>query len=119
MRGRGLVFGLMGLAAVALGAHAASPNVCAKPSEMTLSGTLRAMQSLREEPQAEVETYFDIELASPICGKSTVKASVIGLIPCANGDAVTIEGEFSPPSQLTGMARMKGDRGGVRCEGKR
>jgi hypothetical protein len=119
MRACGLVLGLAGLVAMTTGAQAGTPDVCAKPSEMTLSGTLRGMQSLREEPQAEVETYFDIELASPICGKATVKASVIGFIPCANGDAVTMTGEFSPPSKLTGMARMKGDVSGLRCEEKR
>ena len=115
---RGLIVALTGMAAITAGALAGAPDACSKPSEMTLSGTVRSMQSMREEPQAEVETYFEIELASPVCGKSSVNASLIGLIPCANGDAVTVTGEFSPPSKLTGMARIRADRGGVRCEEK-
>lgn len=81
---------------------------------MTLSGTIRTLQSMREEPQAEMETYFDIDLKSPVCGKTSVTAAVIGSIPCKIGDDVTATGEFTPPSKMFDTARLRAT-GGVSC----
>lgn len=86
----------------------AAPNATCKPqSLMTLSGTIRTLQSMREEPQAEIETYFDIALSVPVCGKTTVTASTIGRIACKVGDSVIATGEFDPPSKMFDTARLR------------
>lgn len=91
-------------------------DVCKTPSVVTLSGKIHALQSMREEPEAEVETFFDLLLPSPVCGKLTVSASVIGVIPCREGETVTMTGEFSPPSRMFDTARLRGVRGHVDCK---
>jgi hypothetical protein len=91
-------------------------DVCKTPSVVTLSGKIHALQSMREEPEAEVETFFDLLLPSPVCGKLTVSASVIGVIPCREGETVTMTGEFSPPSRMLDTARLRGVRGHVDCK---
>ena len=96
-------------------AGASTAEFCPKASDIALRGTIHGIQSMREEPQAAVETFFNIDVPSPICGKNTVTASVIGLIPCSEGDAITMTGEFSPPSQMFDTARLRGDRGGITC----
>ena len=117
MRANGaiLAIGVLGLMAAGASAGAPKAEFCPKASDMALRGTIHGIQSMREEPQAEVETFFTIDLPSPICGKSTVTASVIGLIPCTEGDAITMSGDFSPPSQMFDTARLHGDRGGITC----
>ena len=119
MRANGVILaiGVLGLMAAMWPVHADTikTGFCPKAGDMALRGTIHGIQSMREEPQAEVETFFTIDLASPICGKSTVTASVIGLIPCTEGDAITMDGDFSPPSQMFDTARLHGDRGGITC----
>jgi hypothetical protein len=89
----------------------AAPAVsCTAPSTVTVSGTIQKLQSMREEPQAEVQTFFDLVLDSPLCGKQHLNASVTGLIPCANGDTITMTGEFSPPDKMFDMAFLRGQR---------
>jgi hypothetical protein len=91
-------------------AEPARPDVCVKASVMTLTGKIRSLQSMREEPQAEIESFFYLDLASPLCGKTEVSASVIGTILCAEGDTVTLTGEFSPPEKMFDTARLRGRR---------
>ena len=81
---------------------------------MTLTGKIRALQSMREEPQAEIETYFSLDLPAPLCGAATVSASVVGTIPCAEGDTITLTGDFSPPEKMFNTARL-GGHGVVAC----
>jgi hypothetical protein len=114
LRRRGLWRTGMLLVAVAVlrpaNAVPATPDVCVKASVMTLTGKIRSLQSMREEPQAEIESFFHLDLASPLCGKTEVSASVIGTIPCAEGDTVTLTGEFSPPEKMFDTARLRGQR---------
>ena len=108
------VFGLVAaMSPASVGASTA--EFCPKASDVALRGTIHGIQSMREEPQAGVETFFNIDVPSPICGKNTVTASVIGVIPCSEGDTITITGDFSPPSKMFDTARLRGDRGGVSC----
>ena len=93
---------------------AAAAENCTKPENVTLTGKVHALQSMREEPQAEMQTFFNLELATPYCGKSVINASVIGKIECAEGSTVAMTGELSPPSALTGMAFFRG-RAPVSC----
>ncbi len=106
---------LVAAAALMMPALAASPENCTVESDMSLSGTIADIQSMREEPQAEIETYFKIALTAPVCGKQSVTASAIGLIPCRTGDAVTVTGRFSPPSKMFDTARIHGERETIRC----
>jgi hypothetical protein len=96
-------------------AATAASTACTKATEMTLSGKVRQIQSLREEPQAEIETWFWLDIPAPICGKTSISASVIGPIPCSEGDAIALSGEFSPPSPMTDTARIRAQRGTVSC----
>ncbi|MDE1939995.1 MAG: hypothetical protein KGI68_13320, partial [Alphaproteobacteria bacterium] len=89
-------------------------DICKTPSVVTLTGKIRSPQSMREEPQAELQTYFFLDLAAPLCGTTTVSASVIDRLPCAEGDTVTMTGEFSPPEKMFNTAFFRG-RAPVSC----
>ncbi len=91
-------------------AEAGNAISCTAPGTATLTGKVRQLQSMREEPQAEVQTFFHLELAAPLCGMQEVNASVIGLVPCANGDTVTMTGEYSPPDKMFNMAFFRGHK---------
>jgi hypothetical protein len=82
---------------------------------MTLKGRAESIQSMREEPQAEMETFFVIQVSPPLCGKNVVTASIIGTLPCTEGSFITITGTFSPPSKMFDTARLRGERSGLRC----
>ena len=105
----------LGLMATPMRADAAMPDACTKSSEITLKGRVNDIQSMREEPQAEIETFFVITLGEPICGKEKVTTSIIGKLACRDGDFITITGTFSPPSKMFDTARLKGERSGLRC----
>jgi len=99
--------GIWAAAAAVFCISGALADDCPGPSTLTVNGTIHKISTMREEPQALPETFFTIALAKSICGKSEITANTIGAIPCAEGDAVEAKGEFSPPSQLTGVARLK------------
>lgn len=90
------------------------PDLCKSTSVMTLTGKIRAIQSMREEPQAEVQTFFLLDLPAPLCGARTVTASTIGPIACGENDTVEITGEYSPPEKMFNTARLR-SRQIVRC----
>ena len=85
-----------------------SPEICQKTSVMTLTGKIRSIQSMREEPQAELQTFFFLDLSAPLCGTGTVSASMIGRIACAENDIITITGDYSPPEKMFNTARLRG-----------
>ena len=89
-------------------------EVCGKADGITLTGKIRSLQSMREEPQAEVQTYFSLDLSKPLCGVTTVQASIMGLIPCLEGDTITMTGDYSPPGKMFNMAFFRG-HGAVSC----
>ncbi len=84
------------------------PEVCTKAGVMTLTGKIRSLQSMREEPQAEMQTFFYLDLPEPLCGKTAINASMMGLIPCVEGDTITMTGDFSPPDKMFDMAFFRG-----------
>jgi hypothetical protein len=94
--------------------HEPKAEVCGKADGLTLTGKIRSLQSMREEPQAEVQTFFSLDLPAPLCGVATVEASIVGLIPCSEGDTVTMTGDYSPPDQMFNMAFFRG-HGPVSC----
>lgn len=85
-----------------------NPEICQKASVMTLTGKIRSLQSMREEPQAELQTFFFLDLSAPLCGTSTISASMIGAIACAENDTIAITGEYSPPERMFNTARLRG-----------
>jgi hypothetical protein len=89
-------------------------EVCGKADGITLTGKIRSLQSMREEPQAEVQTFFSLDLPAPICGVTTVQASVVGLIPCTEGATITMTGDYSPPDKMFNTAFFRG-HGPVAC----
>lgn len=103
------------IALAVLSSSSGAADICKSPSQITLSGKVRQIQSLREEPQAAVETWFWVDLAAPLCGKKTVSASVIGTIPCSEGDSIALSGEFSPPGPMTDTARIQVRPGSISC----
>lgn len=95
------------VAALAASGMAAWADECPAPGTISVTGTVHGISTMREEPQAEAETFFTIKLVKAICGKSEIMANRIGTIACKEGDAIEVTGAFSPPSQLTGSARLK------------
>ncbi len=94
-----------------------NPEICQKTSVMTLTGKIRSIQSMREEPQAELQTFFFLDLFAPLCGTSTVSASMIGRIACAESDTIAITGDYSPPEKMFNTARLRG-RQIARCSSR-
>jgi len=107
------------LAVAALGlsfsAEASDPAVCPRPGPITAYGTVRSVSSMREEPHALMETYMVIGLPFPLCGKEQVTVHVVGGPACAKNDAMKVTGDFSPPSKLTGIARIAAEIQNVSC----
>ena len=85
----------------------AKPDICKTTSVMTLTGKIRSIQSMREEPQAEVQTFFLLDLSAPLCGTRTVTASTIGPIACGENDTIEIAGDYSPPEKMFNTARLR------------
>ena len=83
------------------------PDLCKTTSVMTLTGKIRAIQSMREAPQAEMQTFFLLDLSAPLCGTSTVTASTIGALTCSENDTIEITGEYSPPEKMFNTARLR------------
>ena len=94
-----------------------NPEICRKTSVMTLTGKIRSIQSMREEPQAELQTFFLLDLSAPLCGTRTVSASMIGRIACAENDTIAITGDYSPPEKMFNTARLSG-RQNARCSSR-
>jgi hypothetical protein len=84
-----------------------SPEICKTTSVMTLTGKIRSIQSMREEPQAEMQTFFLLDLSAPLCGTRTVTASTIGALACGENDTIEITGEYSPPEKMFNTARLR------------
>jgi hypothetical protein len=105
--------GLM-LQIAAAAADSPKTEVCAKADGITLTGKIRSLQSMREEPQAEIQTFFSLDLSAPLCGLTTVQASVVGTIPCVEGDTITMTGDYSPPDKMFNIAFFRG-HGAVAC----
>lgn len=84
-----------------------NPDICGATSVMTLTGKIRSIQSMREEPQAEVQTFFLLDLLAPLCGTRTITASTIGPIACGENDTIEITGEYSPPEKMFNTARLR------------
>jgi hypothetical protein len=85
----------------------ASAAECPAASSITISGTVHDISTMREEPQAQPETFFKIRLKKPICGKLEVTANTIGPIACSEGQFLEATGKFSPPSKLVGVVRLE------------
>lgn len=92
-----------------------NPKFCKTTSVMTLTGKIRSIQSMREEPQAEVQTFFFLDLSAPLCGTSTISASMIGPIACIENDTIEITGDYSPPEKMFNTARLR-SRQVVKCD---
>jgi hypothetical protein len=86
-----------------------SAPVCSKSSTMTVSGNIRSLETVREEPQAKAQTFFVIDVPSRTCGLKTINASVVGVTNCSVGNTIFITGEFSPPGQSSNMAWIRGN----------
>jgi hypothetical protein len=84
-----------------------NPDICKTTNVMTLTGKIRSIQSMREEPQAEVQTFFLLDLSAPLCGTRTVTASMIGPIACSENDTIEITGDYSPPEKMFNTARLR------------
>lgn len=84
-----------------------NPDICKTTSVMTLTGKIRSLQSMREEPQAEVQTFFFLDLSAPLCGTRTITASTIGPIACSENDTIEITGDYSPPEKMFNTARLR------------
>jgi len=112
MRGLVLIVAALGFT---ICARASEPAVCPQPGPITAYGTVRSLQSMREEPQALMETFMVVGLPFPLCGKEQVTVHVIGVPACTEGDALKVTGDFSPPSRLTGIARISAEIHNVTC----
>ena len=88
-------------------AEPGNPDICQTTSVMTLTGKIRSIQTMREEPQAEAQTFFLLDLSAPLCGTRTVTASTIGPIACGENDTIEITGEYSPPEKMFNTARLR------------
>ena len=92
-----------------------NPDICKTTSVMTLTGKIRSLQSMREEPQAELQTFFLLDLSAPLCGTRTIAASTIGPIACGESDTIEITGDYSPPEKMFNTARLR-SRQIARCK---
>ncbi len=109
--GAAIAFALASMAQISVAASdQPKTEVCREAKGITLSGKVHSLQSMREEPQAEVQTFFSLELSAPLCGLTKVETSMIGYVPCLEGDTITLTGDFSPPDKMFNTASFQGYR---------
>jgi hypothetical protein len=94
-------------AAVVLLAGAAAAQNCSTVSTLTVLGTVHRIETMREEPQAEPETFFIIRVDQAVCGKNEITANTIGPIACKEGEFINATGRFTPPSPMFDTARLE------------
>jgi hypothetical protein len=68
--------------------------------KVTVEGIARSVQSGAQEPGESINTYFYLETIGPPCGHLRISVFAAGIIPCTDGDKVTVSGTYYRPSEV-------------------
>ncbi|MGB8364627.1 MAG: hypothetical protein ACLQUZ_03760 [Rhizomicrobium sp.] len=72
---------------------------------------LGALLSARTAKASETpQTSFHLDLPDRWCGVTTILTTTPGPIPCAEGEEITISGNYLPPDPLMKIAIFEGHR---------
>ncbi len=105
-----LVLIVAGLALVAIQPAFAAGAPCAE-GDITVTGTVRNLGTVQEEPSAAPQTNFILE--HPSCGDSNILVGGAAPIFCGEGDLAIVQGRYMPPSRLIGVPIIDGAK--VEC----
>lgn len=72
-------------------------GICQGAQPVTLTGTVRSLVMIQEEPAETPQSVFTLELRRPWCGETAVFASMPGPLLCFDGDFATFTGDYFPP----------------------
>jgi hypothetical protein len=75
---------------------------------VTLTGKMRGLGTIQEEPGETPQTYFSLDLLKPWCGLTTIQASISGPAFCFEGAMVTLTGDYYPPRDPMRIAGFHG-----------
>lgn len=67
--------------------------------KVAVDGVARSVQSGAEEPGESINTYFYLDTSGPPCGRLRISVFAAGIIPCLEGDRVTVSGLYYVPSE--------------------
>ena len=62
-------------------------------------GTIQNMKTLQMEPQAQINSYFDLITSGTPCGEGRIMVFAPGITPCSNGDRATLTGTYYAPDK--------------------
>lgn len=66
-------------------------------TEVVLTGIARSVMSGAQEPGESINTYFFLETHGSTCGAQRISVFAPGIIPCGEGDKVTVRGTYFAP----------------------
>ena len=66
----------------------------AAKERVEISGTIQNLGTLQEEPQAQINSYFDLVTRDEPCGEGRIMVFAPGITPCSNGDRATLTGNY-------------------------
>jgi len=106
------------LAPIADAKPAAHVHACAlqDKTKVALTGIARSIQSGAEEPTESINTYFFLETRVRPCGEQRISVFAPGIIPCGEGDKVTVRGIYYAPDATFTWPMIDGAR--VSCGGR-
>ena len=90
------------------GGLAMAADDCTGTKPVTLTGRMRAVGTIQEEPGETPQTHFSLDLLKPWCGLTTIQASLPGPVFCVEGAVVTLTGDYDPPRAPMWMAGFHG-----------
>ncbi len=73
-------------------------GLCQSVGSVTLTGTVRSLAMIQEEPAETPQSVFTLELRQPWCGETLIFAAMPGPLFCFEGDLVTLAGDYFPPT---------------------
>ncbi len=68
-------------------------------AQVVVKGQARSIKSGAEEPDESINTYFYLETSGPPCGRLRISVFAAGIIPCIDGEKVTVSGLYYRPSE--------------------
>ena len=77
----------------------------------TVSGIVRGVGTIQEEPTAAPQSSFILE--KPSCGERSILVAAPAPLFCSNGDTAVVEGRYLPPSRLIDVPIIDGTK--VEC----
>jgi len=65
--------------------------------QVEISGVIANMRTGHEEPQEQINSYFDLMTSGVPCGKGRIMVFAPGITPCIDGERAILKGRYYAP----------------------